>query len=67
MGKKDKETKKEKEVKYFILDKETDALIDVLVNPSGADIDQFEINYPNRYLMDEDSLLGEEDEEDILW
>ncbi len=51
---------------YYILDKETDELIDVLTDPSAIDIEEFELNNPDKYLTDEEDLTADFDEE-IEW
>lgn len=50
---------------YFVLDKETDDLIEVLTNPSQEFIEKYELENPDKYITDENSLespdFGEED------
>lgn len=50
---------------FLILDKETDELIDVSVDLSSEDIEKYELENPDKYIIDENDLLDEEFEEDI--
>lgn len=51
---------------FFILNKETDELLDVLENLSPEDIEKFERENPDKYIQDENYLKDEDFNEDVL-
>ena len=54
-------------MKYFILDKDTDELIEVLENISQHDIEKYELENPDKYITNEDDLDDDFDEDQIGW
>ena len=54
-------------MKYFILDKDTDELIEVLENISQHDIEKYELENPDKYITNEDDLEDDFDEDQIGW
>lgn len=54
-------------MKYFILDKDTDELIEVLENISQHDIEKYELENPDKYITNEDDLDNDFDEDQIGW
>ena len=54
-------------MKYFILDKDTDELIEVLENISQYDIEKYELENPDKYITNEDDLDDDFDEDQIGW
>lgn len=53
-------------MKYFVLDKDTDELIEVLEDISQHDIEKYELENPDKYITDENSLDDDFDEEQII-
>ena len=54
-------------MKYFVLDKETDELIEVLEDISQHDIEKYELENPDKYITNEDDLDDDFDEDQIGW
>lgn len=54
-------------MKYFILDKDTDELIEVLEDISQHDIEKYELENPDKYITNEDDLDDDFDEDQIGW
>lgn len=54
-------------MKYFVLDKDTDELIEVLENISQHDIEKYELENPDKYITNEDDLDDDFDEDQIGW
>ena len=54
-------------MKYFILDKDTDELIEVLEDISQHDIEKYELENPDKYITNEDDLDNNFDEDQIGW
>lgn len=54
-------------MKYFILDKDTDELIEVLEDISQHDIEKYELENPDKYITNEDDLDDNFDEDQIEW
>jgi L-arabinose isomerase len=54
-------------MKYFILDKDTDELVEVLENISQHDIEKYELENPDKYITNEDDLDDDFDEDQIGW
>lgn len=54
-------------MKYFVLDKDTDELIEVLENISQHDIEKYELENPDKYITNEDDLDDDFDEDQIEW
>ena len=54
-------------MKYFILDKDTDELIEVLEDISQHDIEKYELENPDKYITNEDDLDNDFDEDQIGW
>ena len=54
-------------MKYFILDKDTDELLEVLENISQHDIEKYELENPDKYITNEDDLDDDFDEDQIGW
>ena len=54
-------------MKYFILDKDTDELIEVLEDISQHDIEKYELENPDKYITNEDDLDDDFDEDQIEW
>ena len=53
-------------MKYFVLDKDTDELIEVLEDISQHDIEKYELENPDKYITDENSLDDDFDEEQVI-
>lgn len=53
-------------MKYFVLDKDTDELVEVLENISQHDIEKYELENPDKYILDEDNLEDDFDEEQVI-
>ena len=54
-------------MKYFVLDKDTDELIEVLEDISQHDIEKYELENPDKYITNEDDLDDNFDEDQIEW
>ena len=54
-------------MKYFVLDKDTDELIEVLEDISQHDIEKYELENPDIYITDENELDDDFDEDRIEW
>lgn len=54
-------------MKYFVLDKDTDELIEVLEDISQHDIEKYELENPDKYITNEDDLDDDFDEDQIGW
>ena len=54
-------------MKYFVLDKDTDELIEVLEDISQHDIEKYELENPDKYITDENELDDNFDEDQIGW
>lgn len=54
-------------MKYFVLDKDTDELLEVLENISQHDIEKYELENPDKYITNEDDLDDDFDEDQIEW
>ena len=54
-------------MKYFVLDKDTDELIEVLEDISQHDIEKNELENPDKYITNEDDLDNDFDEDQIGW
>ena len=54
-------------MKYFVLDKETDELIEVLEDISQHDIEKYELENPDIYITDENEIDDDFDEDQIGW
>ena len=54
-------------MKYFVLDKDTDELIEVLEDISQHDIEKYELENPDKYITNEDDLDDDFDEDQIEW
>ena len=54
-------------MKYFVLDKDTDELIEVLEDISQHDIEKYELENPDIYITDENELDNDFDEDQIEW
>ena len=54
-------------MKYFILDKDTDELIEVLEDISQHDIEKYELENPDKYITNEDDLDDDFNEDQIGW
>jgi L-arabinose isomerase len=54
-------------MKYFVLDKDTDELVEVLENISQHDIEKYELENPDKYITNEDDLDDDFDEDQIGW
>lgn len=54
-------------MKYFILDKDTDELVEVLEDISQHDIEKYELENPDKYITNEDDLDDDFDEDQIGW
>ena len=54
-------------MKYFVLDKDTDELIEVLKDISQHDIEKYELENPDKYITNEDDLDDDFDEDQIGW
>ena len=51
---------------FLILEKETDKLIDILEDLSPEDIEKYESENPDQYIIDEDNTIDEFLEEDMM-
>ena len=54
-------------MKYFVLDKDTDELIEVLEDISQHDIEKYELENPDKYITNEDDLDDDFNEDQISW
>ena len=54
-------------MKYFVLDKDTDELIEVLEDISQHDIEKYELENPDKYITNEDDLDDDFSEDQIGW
>jgi L-arabinose isomerase len=54
-------------MKYFVLDKDTDELVEVLEDISQHDIEKYELENPDKYITNEDDLDDDFDEDQIGW
>ena len=54
-------------MKYFVLDKDTDELIEVLEDISQHDIEKYELENPDKYITNEDDLDDDFNEDQIGW
>ena len=55
-------------MKYFVLDKDTDELIEVLEDISQHDIEKYELENPDKYITDENDLDDDfDDSDESLW
>ena len=54
-------------MKYFVLDQDTDELIEVLEDISQHDIEKYELENPDKYITNEDDLDDDFDEDQIGW
>lgn len=53
-------------MKYYIIDKDTDDLVEILENVSQFDIDKYELENPDKYILNEDDFNSNLNEDDIV-
>lgn len=53
-------------MKYYIIDKDTDDLVEILENVSQFDIDKYELENPDKYILNEDDFNSDLNEDDIV-
>lgn len=53
-------------MKYYIIDKDTDDLVEILENVSQFDIDKYELENPDKYILNEDDFNSGLNEDDIV-
>lgn len=52
-------------MKYFVMDKDTDELVEILENVTQHDIDKYELENPDKYITDEEGIGIGFNEDDI--
>ena len=52
-------------MKYFVMDKDTDELVEILENVTQHDIDKYELENPDKYITDEEGIGIDFNEDDI--
>ena len=52
-------------MKYFIIDKDTDDLVEIIEDISQFDIDKYEAENPDKYITDETNFNFDLSEDDI--
>lgn len=51
---------------FLVLDKDTDKLIEILIDLSPKDIEEYEFKNPDKYIIDGDNLLDKQFDEDLI-
>ena len=51
---------------FLVLDKDTDKLIEILIDLSPKDIEEHEFKNPDKYIIDENNLLDKQFDEDLI-